>query len=139
MGSEPPYGDDVDCGVCLPVAAAVEPVPIRHPRRDGDGRDAAEHGAGRFRPEPFGVVSDRDQSVESGRVATRCFISCMRVMPHSWSCSSSGAEIMSALINCSATLHAATAVNLAFCSILRASTMPSRLFGVTVLAPVNCF
>ena len=59
IGSEPPYGDDVDRGVRLPVAAAVEPVPIRHPRRDGDGRDAAEHGEGRFRPEPFGVVSDR--------------------------------------------------------------------------------
>lgn len=63
IGSEPPYGDDVDCGVCLPVAAAVEPVPICHPRRDGDGRDAAEHGEGRFRPEPFGVVSDRDHQL----------------------------------------------------------------------------
>lgn len=61
----------------------------------------------------------------------------MRVMPRSWSRSSSGAEIMSALIICSATLRAATAVDLVFCSILRASTMPSRLFGVTVLAPVN--
>lgn len=60
VGSEPPYGDDADRGVRLPVAAAVEPVPICHSRRDGDGRDAAEHGEGRFRPEPFGVVADRD-------------------------------------------------------------------------------
>ena len=63
VGSESPYGDDVDCGVRLPVAAAVEPVPIRHPRRDGNGRDAAKHGEGRFRPEPFGVVSDRDHQL----------------------------------------------------------------------------
>ena len=63
IGSEPPYGDDVDCEVCLPVAAAVEPVPICHPRRDGDGRDAAEHSEGRFRPKPFGVVSDRDHQL----------------------------------------------------------------------------
>lgn len=63
IGPEPPYGDDVDRGVRLPVAAAVEPVPIRHPRRDGNGRDAAEHGEGRLRPEPFGVVSDRDHQL----------------------------------------------------------------------------
>ena len=30
VGPEPPYGDDVDRGVRLPVAAAVEPVPICH-------------------------------------------------------------------------------------------------------------
>lgn len=59
VGSELPHGDDADRGVRLPVAAAVEPVPIRHPRRDGNGRDAAEHGEGRLRPEPFGVVPDR--------------------------------------------------------------------------------
>ena len=63
FGPEPPYGDDADRGVRLPVAAAVEPVPIRHPRRDGNGRDAAEHGEGRLRPEPFGVVSDRDHQL----------------------------------------------------------------------------
>lgn len=63
IGPEPPYGDDADRGVRLPVAAAVEPVPIRHPRRDRNGRDAAEHGEGRFRPEPFGVVSDRDRQL----------------------------------------------------------------------------
>ena len=63
IGPEPPYGDDVDGGIGLPVAAAVEPVPIRHPRRDGNGRDAAEHGEGCFRPEPFGIVSDRDHQL----------------------------------------------------------------------------
>ena len=61
----------------------------------------------------------------------------MRVMPRSWPRSSSGADITSALIICSATFRAATAVDPVFCSILRASTMPSRLFGATVLAPVN--
>lgn len=63
VGPEPPYGDDVDRGVRLPVAAAVEPVPICHSRRDGNGRDAAEHGEGRLRPEPFGVVADRDHQL----------------------------------------------------------------------------
>jgi len=76
---------------------------------------------------PSGVL----KPVESGRVATRCLISCMRVMPRSWSRSSSGADIISALIICSAALRAATAVDLVFCGILRASIMPSRLFGVT--------
>lgn len=63
VGPEPPYGDDVDRGVRLPIAAAVEPVPICRSRRDGNGRDAAEHGEGRFRPEPFGVVADRDHQL----------------------------------------------------------------------------
>ncbi len=30
VGPESAYGDDVDGGVGLPVAAAVQPVPVRH-------------------------------------------------------------------------------------------------------------
>lgn len=60
VGSESSYGYDADGGIRLPVAAAVRPVPICHSRRNGNGRDAAEHGEGRFRPEPFEVASDRD-------------------------------------------------------------------------------
>ena len=63
VGSEPSYGYDVDGGIGLPVAAAVEPAPICRSRRDGNGRDAAGHGEGSLRPEPFGVVSDRDHQL----------------------------------------------------------------------------
>ena len=83
--------------------------------------------------EPVGLL----KSVESGLVATRWRMSCMRVIPRSWSLSSSGADMMMALIIWRADLLAATAVDLVFCSILRLSTMPSLAFGVTVLVPVN--
>lgn len=59
----------IQSGVGLPVAAPVEPVSFRLPRRGGDGSDSAEVGPGGFGSDPLGVVSCSDEEFGGGVVA----------------------------------------------------------------------
>jgi hypothetical protein len=57
----PSEGDAPESGVALPVAAAVEAVPLRLTGRRGERRDAAEGGEGGFRPQALRIVAGHDE------------------------------------------------------------------------------
>jgi hypothetical protein len=58
--------DAVQGGVGLPVAAAVEPVPVGLAGAGRDGVGAAERGEGGLGVQPFGVVAGGDQQRGGG-------------------------------------------------------------------------
>src|SRR3954453_12680641 len=65
--AHPPDRREVEGGIGLPVAAAVEAVPAGgHPRRRRDRAGAAEFGEGCFGSDPFPVVAEDDQHLGGG-------------------------------------------------------------------------
>src|SRR3954468_15320074 len=59
-------GDAVQGGVGLPIAAAVEPAPLRLAGGGFDRADSAEGGEGGFGVEPVGVVTSGDEQGGAG-------------------------------------------------------------------------
>ena len=59
-------GDAPQGAVCLPVAAAVQAVPVGAARGNRDGRGAAQAGEGAFGAQPGGVVSGGDEQLPGG-------------------------------------------------------------------------
>ena len=66
---QPDDDGPVERGVGLSVAAAVQPVPVGHPRRGRDRGDPAEPGERWFGLDPFGVVAGDDEHL-GGDVGT---------------------------------------------------------------------
>src|SRR3954449_272665 len=63
LGSQPADGDDVQCAVGGSIAASVQPVASRFPRRGGHGTDPAQRREAGLRAQPLWIIAGCEEQL----------------------------------------------------------------------------